>query len=236
MNKTILAPYNHFCHTDYMTAAETAISMTELTENERIELGHVLQPGHHALSRRGTSYLIDVSDDNGHKIADALSAFVSAASVQRIDQSDAVARLITAMTPPKTASRGVTVQAQRNAAARAALDEEFGLLSSAEVAAAAGARAKNTSSLASRWRKEARIFAVPGGDGANLYPAFQFDASGQPVPVIAGIIEALRVMDGWSLALWFIGANGWLGGERPADVLDDAQVLIAAQQLAAEIR
>lgn len=220
-----------------MTAAETAISMTALTENERGKIVDVLKSGQVNPSPGGASYLIDVGVDSEHKIAEALAAFVSAARVQRVDQSAVFARLIAAMTPPKTASRGVTLQAQRNAAARAALEDEFGLLSSAEVAAATGARAKNTSSLASRWRKEARIFAVPGGDGAHLYPAFQFDGTGRPRPAVASIIEALAgLMDGWSLALWFIGSNGWLGGERPADVLDDAQVLVAAHQLAAEIR
>ena len=118
------------------------------------------------------------------------------------------------------------------------METEFGLLTSVEVAHRAHSNAKNTSSLPGRWRKEGRIFGVRRGDGTLLYPAFQFDLAGQPLPVIARILSAFAgLIDGWSLALWFVGANGWLGVERPVDVLDDDDhVIHAAHELAAEIR
>ena len=220
-----------------MTAAPTEVSITELSALEREELVKSLGSDRLAGSEALTSFVFSFRGSSARQIEAVLAAFAVTADMQSVDQSDAFTRLISAMTPPHTAGRGVTLQAQRNAEARAALQDEFGLLTSAETARAAGARAKNTSSLASRWRKDRRVFAVPGSDGARLYPGFQFDYSGQPLPVIALIISAFgSALDGWSLALWFVGSNGWLGGERPVDVLDDDQVIVAAQQLAAEIR
>ncbi|MGI8414647.1 MAG: hypothetical protein ACR2P2_00245 [Nakamurella sp.] len=219
-----------------MTAAET-IRMTELTAAERGKLADTLEPGHVQLSTAGSSYLIDMDSKDAPELEAALTAFIAAAQTSRDDQAAMFSRMIAAMTPPRTAARGLSIQAQRNAEARAAFQDEFGLLSSADVANTSGARAKNTSALAGRWRRDRRIFGVPGSDGSQLYPGFQFNTSGQPRPVIARIIQALApAMDGWSLALWFVAANGWLGNERPADYLDDDQVIIAAQQLAAEIQ
>ena len=221
-----------------MTFAETAISMTGLTAFERETIGATTSLGRLASSVPSASFVLDIrGGGNVQEIAAVLLAFVQSTGERRFDQADTFARLLSAMTPPRTAGRGIAVQAQRNAQARAALEDEFGLLGSADVAKAARTRAKNTASLASRWRKDGRIFPVSGGDGPHLYPGFQFDESGQPLPIIAGVISVLGpLLDGWSLALWFVGSNGWLGGGRPVDVLPDDQVVDAAERLAAEIR
>jgi len=105
------------------------------------------------------------------------------------------------------------------------------------VAAAAGSRARNAGALASRWRKEGRIFSVEV-DNAARFPGFQFDAAGRPRPVIADVLAALDgCLGGWELALWFTSDNGWLGARRPVDLLESApgRVVDAAAQLAAEL-
>lgn len=129
-------------------------------------------------------------------------------------------------TPP------VVLQARRNAAARALLLDEFGALTAAQVADLAGSEAKNSSALAGRWRREGRVMAVEH-HGALYYPGFQFDGSGRPKPVVADVLRSLGRADvtSWQQALWFTTANGWLGGRRPVDVLDDepGAVVSAAQ-------
>src|SRR4029077_15313883 len=61
-------------------------------------------------------------------------------------------RLIEAMLPESPVPTPPAVlHARRNAAAREELSAEFGLLSSSEVAARAGSRAKNKAALANRW-------------------------------------------------------------------------------------
>jgi len=134
-----------------------------------------------------------------------------------------VEELAAAMTPDITIpTPPVVLQARRNAEARAAMLEEFGALTAAEVADLAGSEAKNTSALAGRWRREGRLLAVEH-HGTVYYPGFQFDSSGKPRPEIAGVLRYLSSPDvtPWQQALWFTSANGWLGGRRPVDLLDD---------------
>lgn len=128
-------------------------------------------------------------------------------------------------------------QARRNVEAREAMLKEFGALTSEEVNDLAGSRANNRSALATRWRKEGRIFSVEHC-GRIYFPTFQFDRTGKPLPIIAKVIEHLGVDEkGWQLALWFLTNNGWLGGRRPIDLLEsdpDAVVDAAAQEAAAD--
>lgn len=169
----------------------------------------------------------------------ALAGVLAAARVAfRMQRESAEAILKTLLQPERlTLGVGVMTQVHRDAELRAALVEEFGLLSGSEVAERAGSRATNARALASSWRTAGRILAVPA-DQTQRFPGFQFDQDGQPRPVVADVIEHLAShLTAWELALWFIGSNSWLGGERPVDVLDEpAEVVNAAQQLAAELR
>jgi hypothetical protein len=117
----------------------------------------------------------------------------------------------------------VVLQARRNAEARTALLGEFGALRSADVAELAGSRAANRAALANRWRAERRVVAVPVGDEL-LYPGFQFTPEGRPHPTVGAALAILRSqpsVSNWQATLWFVGANGWLGGRRPVDLLDE---------------
>lgn len=129
--------------------------------------------------------------------------------------------LVDSLTPDlRVPSAAAVAQARRNALARAELAREFGLLTSAEVAELAGSRAKNRAALANRWTKEGRVFAVPHG-GRLLWPGFQFDAQGQPRPVVAEILESFEDEPSpWAVALWFTSHTGWLDGRRPVDLLE----------------
>ena len=127
-------------------------------------------------------------------------------------------------------------QASRNAQARASLLQEFGALSAEQVHELAGSKARNHFALATRWRQEGRIFGVNHGN-KTYYPGFQFDADGQPLTIISDVIAAFgENSDGWQTALWFTLANGWLGGQRPVDLLrsDLDGLLDAARQETAD--
>lgn len=131
--------------------------------------------------------------------------------------------LADAMTPPiPVPTAPVVLQARRNAEARTQLLNEFGALTSAQVAELAGSEAKNTSALAGRWRREGRLIAVDH-QGTIYYPGFQLDAEGRPRAVVAEVLNHLNQLDTtpWQQALWFMAANGWLDGRRPVDLVDD---------------
>jgi hypothetical protein len=139
-----------------------------------------------------------------------------------------------------TVGPGVLAQIRRNAQAQQELAEEFGLLSSTQIAELAGSRAANPAALAHGWRKRGQIFTVDV-DRVQRYPGFQFGPDGGPRPIIKEVIETLGdAVSPWELALWFTSSNGWLGGVRPVDVLDGnaedlAALRGAADRLAAEL-
>lgn len=143
--------------------------------------------------------------------------------------------MIEAMMPTTVPTAPAVLQARRNSAARSALIEEFGLLTSADVAEINQSQAENRSALASRWKGEGRIFAVRHG-GRDYFPGFQFAGDGKPRPVVAEVLGALGGDRGWETALWFLAANGYLDDRRPVDLLDGdpEAVAEAARHEAAE--
>lgn len=146
-------------------------------------------------------------------------------------------QLIESMLPARVPSAARVLQARRNALARERLLQEFGALTSAQVADLAGSRAANKAALANRWKQEGRIFSVTH-HGQTLFPAYQFDGKGQPIPVIAEILSTLGHQDrDWPLALWFLSSNGWLEGQRPVDLLesDPSAVAEAARHRASDL-
>jgi hypothetical protein len=144
--------------------------------------------------------------------------------------------MIESMLPRKEVPSPVAVlQARRNAEARQSLLEEFGALTSQEIADLAQSKARNRAALANRWKQEGKIFSVHH-QGQTYFPAFEFDPEGRPHPVVERVIELLgESLSEWELALWFTGSNGWLGGRRPVDLLasEPESVVGAAEREAA---
>lgn len=147
----------------------------------------------------------------------------------------AMPELIEAMTPAAVPTPAAVLQARRNAAARAALIGELGLLTSGEVADLNESSAGNRAALASRWKREGRVFSVRH-HGQDYFPAFQLDAEFRPREVVGRVLRALGAAGGWEIALWFVAANGYLEGRRPVDLLagEPEEVVRAAEAAAVE--
>jgi hypothetical protein len=85
-----------------------------------------------------------------------------------------------------------------------------------------------------------RLFALPGGDGQLLFPAFQFGEDGRP---LAGLSDVLRTLHGafespYSLAAWFTTPQEELGKGTPAESLragDREPVMLAAKRTHARL-
>lgn len=211
-----------------MSALQPAprLVMTELTQQElrRFERGHP--------ELSGSAAAVILTSDHASQLAQLILVYQRLAA-----DAEQMSRMIEAMLPPvEVPGAAATLQARRNAQARASLLEEFGALSSAQVAENAGSRASNRAALANRWRTQRRIFAV-SHQGRTCFPAFQFDDQGQPLPAVAAVLGLLGHRDGWAVALWFVAANGWLGGARPVDRLvgDPDSVIEAARQEGEEL-
>lgn len=121
------------------------------------------------------------------------------------------------------ADAAYAAQMKRNVEIRDRMVEEFGIRTPGEIAA---------SDI-----ETGRIFSVRYRD-AEVFPGFQFDEEGRPLAVIADILAILRdVRSPWEIGLWLTFADGWLGGERPVDLLRAApeRVVEAARHEAEEL-
>ena len=155
-----------------------------------------------------------------------------------LDAGQAARLLIEHLTPQRPLSRGAVLQAHRNSVAARRPGNRIRVAVQRR-----GRRAVRVGRpqcwghrrpVACRRPHLRRHQRRQGG----AFPGFQFDAGGQPVPVIADILAALADrLDPWSLALWFTGDNARLGGLRPVDALngDPDAVLAAARALANDL-
>lgn len=95
-----------------------------------------------------------------------------------------------------------------------------------------GIHAGILSTALKEWEANHRIFSIEH-DGFRLFPAYGFPPHGgdSPIPGLMDVLSILCPMkDGWGLSFWFISPNGFLGGERPQDLLsiDVKNVILAA--------
>lgn len=113
---------------------------------------------------------------------------------------------------------------------------EFGLLDAVEIGHRAGSRAASERSWASQKRRASKLLGVPRRNRI-VYPGFQLDEHGQIRPAVPPVIAVFDQAD-WRedhVALWFVTANGWLGGQRPVDVPDnEADRVVSAARAAVD--
>lgn len=92
---------------------------------------------------------------------------------------------------------------------------------------------RNKAQPASDWKRRGRLFSV-GIGGREYFPAYQFDAMNEPLPVIREVLEAYGdVADPWVLAGWFHYPNGWISDAHgapaaPKDALDRRTAVVNA--------
>lgn len=82
------------------------------------------------------------------------------------------------------------------------------------------------------WKEVKMLFSVLH-EGIELFPAYAF-ANDKLLPLseLQAILTLFaRKKDDWGVAYWFAGANGYLGGKKPQDVLQTKpeEVLLAAK-------
>lgn len=135
---------------------------------------------------------------------------------ERLDETMAV--------PPDPAATEFHVT--RNVQSRAAFIAEFNLYTADQLQAHFGLSAGTLSAM----EREDRIFSIDYIQN-RYFPAFEFDDKGKPNTAVTAVVQ-LFGKGGWETALWFASANGWLGGERPVDMLtrNPSAVIEAADQ------
>ncbi len=102
--------------------------------------------------------------------------------------------------------------------------------SSTDLHMLSGSTGRNRSQVAARIKTKGLAFAVRHGE-KDMFPAFQFDAQGKPLPVVSQVLAALPDrMTPWDIAGWFVRRNLDLGGAVPKELLaaGDARLIQAA--------
>jgi len=109
------------------------------------------------------------------------------------------------------------------------IEEEFGFLTSAEVAVAIGSKSQNRY-LASELRRKGKLLGLRRLN-AYRYPGFQFLSDGTIHPAIRDLMSAMHD-GGWSegnFIIWLCSpSRAFADGGRPVDHLDDSDVVLAA--------
>lgn len=132
--------------------------------------------------------------------------------------------------PAVPAGLARVTQATENAWKR--IEDEFGLLTSLEVAERLGSRTANRD-LAKTYRKRGRLLGVKRLNSFR-YPGFQFTSDGKIRPAIADLASLAEELS-WpqeELVLWVCAPSGAFDGARPVDHLDDADVVQRARDAA----
>lgn len=120
-----------------------------------------------------------------------------------------------------------SLQATENAWRR--IDEEFGLLTSSQVAGLSGAQSDNRS-YAKLLRDDHRALAVKRLN-AYRFPGFQFDDHGQVKPNAARLahMAANFSVPAEDVVLWLCTPSGYFDDERPVDHFDEPALVDTAQ-------
>lgn len=176
------------------------------------ELAELLQkdmePLRHALGNLG----LPLSD---HEVQRVLLAARVQSNVGL--HADALTKLRSTVSPATARA----IQATENATR--AIEHEFGLLDSAEIADLLGSRGTSHRSFAAEKRKRGELLYLRRLN-SFVYPGFQFDrAQGRVKPVVAELI-ALAETAGWDVedvTHWLCAPTTYLEGDRPVDYLND---------------
>lgn len=165
-----------------------------------------------------------------HVVADADVLEQVIAQVVRARQSMAALAPAMQKLPAVPAGLARIAQATENAWKR--VEDEFGLLTSTEVAARLGSRSVNRD-LAKTYRKRGLLLAVRRLNSFR-YPGFQFTRDGQIRSTIPELV-ALSAELSWpqeEVVLWLCAPSGAFDGDRPVDHLDEADVIERARETA----
>ena len=104
-------------------------------------------------------------------------------------------------------------------------------LTAAQMAEHARLSESNPSALLNKWKSDGLIFAI-NHLNTDYFPAYGLDPTTfRPAKALADVIATFQgTKDAWGLAYWFASANGFLGGNRPQDLLRTApdEVIAAA--------
>ncbi len=145
-------------------------------------------------------------------------------------QREAINKIVDALVPTVPLPDHLLAEARMAAQARNEVLASGDWLTAAQIAQLAGFSSTNLSAQPNRWKRDRQIFAIRH-QGLDYFPAYGLDAETgfRPLKPMAPILAVFGdEKDGWGLAYWFASVNGFMGGERPQDLLLKSPDLVLA--------
>jgi len=146
--------------------------------------------------------------------------------------------ILEAIVPTAPPEPHVLIEAEMVAEAKKAVLESGDLMTAAQVAQVAQLSTSNPSQQPNKWKREGAIFAVRH-KSVDYFPSYALDpeTNYRPLKAMAKVLERLPEKDAWNQAYWFAGANSFLGGRAPKDLLrtHPDRVIAAAEDEAAGV-
>lgn len=155
---------------------------------------------------------------------DAVAQQIAESTMRARLTADALGSAIDAATVPSSAPMARATQARHNL--YAAIEAEFGMLTSTEAGERMGSRSTAARNLALAARRERRVLGLARGR-YTVFPGFQFTAEGlrTVIATLIGVGEEFGRTEA-GLVQWLMAPTTHLGGRRPVDVLDDEAVVL----------
>jgi hypothetical protein len=185
-------------------------------------------------------YLIGVSDEQASRVLENVLPFLGqllsekTAEVRDKLLEELVEFMAGKLVKPSDAD---TQMAQRLAARRARILNEFGFITAEALAEKNHSKSTNRCALTDNWKKRRQVFSVSHRDASgktqDVFPLFQFDDC-KPIRAIQAVLEVFAgKRTPWKIAFWFTASNGWLPDQaRPIDLLESnlGEVVKAAER------
>jgi hypothetical protein len=168
--------------------------------------------------------------------AEGIGALIAAALPRIRQRRERTQALVDALLSAEDLTAAAITNVRRNTDFRLWIAEKYGVLTGTQLGAAPHG-ASSGAPEASRWLEEGWLFSVAVGN-TELYPKFEFDADGKPLPVLREVLRALDgSLHGWEIAGWLTSANADLRGHAPIDLwTKEPESVVAAAGRLAEAR
>ena len=222
------------------------------TLNREVTFGNVLSFQAWPPSQEGTrpsrakqdihpkhEYLIGVNNDQASRVLENMLPLLDQLLSEKTDKvrdkllEELVEFMAGKLVIPSAAD---TQMAQRLAARRARILNEFGFTTAEALAEKNHSKSANRCALADNWKKRHQVFSVShrdeSGKTQEVFPLFQFDDC-KPIKAIQPVLEVFSgKKTSWKIAFWFTASNGWLPDQaRPIDLLEsDLEEVVKAAE------
>ena len=178
--------------------------------------------------------LANMSREQAERMSEAATQILKALDKSLLQSSEAaLENFVQASVPRQAATPAQMLEATMKRDAKIHVLKSGDWVTPGQIAKMAGLSATNPSAQPNKWKRAGQIFAI-NHNNSDYFPIFGLDPENgyRPIKAMRAVLEVFgESKSAWGLAYWFAGVNGFLGGQRPQDILstNTARVVAAAK-------